>query len=197
MEPTDYIVHRANSAVNTTTAREQVAYFAMHGFTRLEIDIYAISEKAYKFCHPLDAAHVHDIHTLDDGYLLSLVEEFPHITWLVDLKCLDLPKAPESMLRMLVDTFGKSAMFIASQKEILEYAYSLGSRTVRYFRDDTTPLSFEPDFHIYDAPFEPIENSETVIIYCSTFDQALPYQTKGFTNIMLDANLFISSQAKV
>ena len=118
MTQQDLIIHRGNSPYNRPTPIEQVEYYIGAGFRKIEIDIYALSEAEYKFCHPLDAQRVNEIHKLNDGYLKVLVEKHPNVEW-------------------LVDSFGKAALFIAAQKKILEFMHQQNMRTAQYFRDDS------------------------------------------------------------
>lgn len=87
----------------------------------MEIDIYAIAQTAFKFCHALDREKVDEVHDLTDGFLPQVVNRFPGVEWFVDLKCLDLDSAPKEMMQYLVDSFGKPSIFISAQQEVLGF----------------------------------------------------------------------------
>jgi hypothetical protein len=191
----DLVVHRGNSLVNMLSPIKQVGYYVDAGFKKIEIDIYAISESTYKFCHPMDSNNVTETHNLYDGFLNDLVKQYPpHTEWYVDLKCLDLDNAPRVMMQYIADTFGKSAVFTAAQHEILDFMYQRGMCTAQYFKDGIDPrLDHEPDFYIQSASGDLSDQKRKTIVYCPTAASALSYLSEGFAGGMVDGRLLITS----
>lgn len=188
------IVHRGNSPVNTTGPLEQVSYYVAAGFKKIEIDIYAVSETSYKFCHPLDNDKVDEIHTINDGYLEKIPENFPEVEWYIDLKCLDLDKVPLSLLRYLMDAFDNKGVITAVQPEILKFAHKANRKTAQCFKNDFSPnLGYTPDlFVLNDAEIKRFQKKNTVI-YCQDQKIALKYIEDGYAGAMVDGNKLITA----
>lgn len=186
------IVHRGNSPLNKKTPVEQVEQYIAAGYSKIEIDIYAISESTYKFCHPLDGSVVDEIYDIKDGFVESLVKNYPSIEWLVDLKCLDLNSTPILMMQYLSDTIGDSAIFIAAQKEILEFMSKKGRRIGQYFNSNTRPsFSREPDLYIQNASESMVYPHHRTIVHCQDVADSLDYLSRGFAGGMVDGYLLI------
>lgn len=191
MSITDIIVHRGNSPVNKTGPLEQVNYYVDAGFKKIEIDVYATSETAYKFCHPLDRDKVNEVHGILDGFL-EIVERDPGVEWYVDLKCLDLDKVPLKLLRYLTDVFGSTGIITAAQPEILEYAHKQNRKTGQYFKDNiSSKLHYEPNFFIQNNSDTKSYEKEKTIIYCTDSKAALNYLDEGYAGAMVDGNKLI------
>jgi hypothetical protein len=172
-----------------STPLEQIGSYVDDGYTRIEIDIYALSETTYKFCHPLDRERVDEIHDLDEDYLKDLVKAYPQVEWLVDLKCLDLGKAPLAMMQHIADSFGGSAVVVADQTEILEFMHDRGMRTCQYFRDGVQKeVNFIPNFFIQN-PSDNVNHHSKTILFCSSLEQVSEQQDKNFAGLMVDGNL--------
>ena len=191
----DLILHRANSPVNMPSPLEQVDYYVRDGYNKLEIDIYAVAENVYKFCHPLDREKVTETHDLNDTFLAELVAKYPDVEWMVDLKCLDLDKVPMDMVRHLVDTFNETAIFTAAQREILEYAHENGKRTALYFKKSVdSQLNYEPDFYMHLATQELNYPTEKTIVFCLSLEEAEKYLGDNHAGVMADGHWTINSQ---
>lgn len=194
MNITEIIVHRGNSPVNTTEPLEQVSYYVNAGFKKIEIDIYAISETRYKFCHPLDREGVNEVYDIHDGFLENLIKQLPEVEWYVDLKCLDLEGVPLELLHYLTDVFGKNSIIIAAQHEILEFAHKVGRKTAQYFKDSLNDnLDYSPDLFIQNDSDTKTYQKENTIIHCPDSKAALSYLTEGYAGVMVDGNKLISN----
>ena len=194
MRISDIIVHRGNSPVNTNSPLEQVGFYADAGFTKIEIDIYVITELTYKFCHPLDAGRIEEVYGLDDIFLNQLVEKYPNVEWYVDLKCLDLGGVPREMMQHLVDVFGTLAIFTAAQHEILEFMYKAGMRTGQYFKPSISQeLDYKPNLYIQDDGNMLQYPRQETIVYCHDLRIATDYINKGFRGVMIDGDVLIET----
>lgn len=192
MTTPDYIVHRANSPQNTKTPVDQVAYYIGLGFSKVEIDIYAITQTTYKFCHPIDKDKVAEVHDIHDGFLRELVTKFPRALWFVDLKCLDLEETPTDMIDYIIEAFGSSGIFISAQREILDYIHHQGIQTGQYFRaHEDVKLDFEPDFYLK-STVEGLCYPKQKTVFCSKdLATAKEHLADGFAGIMVDGDLLI------
>ena len=189
MNKTEIIVHRGNSPVNTNGPLEQVKYYAKAGFNKIEIDIYALSETTYKFCHPLDRDKIDEAHSIGDGFLEEVVKQLPDVEWYVDLKCLDLDEVPTRLLQYLVDVFGNSGVITAAQSEILEFAHKAKRRTAQYFKDNISPsLDFDPDLFVQNHSDDKTFQKTNTMVYCPDPDVALEYLEEGYVAAMVDGN---------
>lgn len=193
MNITEIIVHRGNSPVNRSGPLEQVLCYADAGFRKIEIDIYAVSETTYKFCHPLDRDNVNEIHGIDDGFLEKMVEQLPDVEWYVDLKCLDLDRVPMRLLQHLINVLGDSGIITAAQAEIVEYAHSRNQKTAQYFKDNTpSKLNYEPEFFVQNDSDAKLYPKDKTIIYCLDPKAALNYLEEGYAGAMVDGSKLIS-----
>lgn len=187
MSITDIIVHRANSPASKTDPLSQLIYYAENGFRKLEIDIYAVSDTQYKFCHPLDRDRIDEMHHIDDGFLEHVAKQLPDVEWYLDLKCLDLDAVPLEFLQYLADAFGNAGIFIAAQPQILEFAHQAHHRTAQYFKHDTSRnLTFVPDVFIQDDAENKSYPKEKTIVYCPDSTAALAYLHDGYGGAMVD-----------
>ena len=192
MNTAEIIVHRGNSPVNTADPFDQVSYYAEQGFQKIEVDIYAISETTFKFCHPVDADRIASTHTLHDGFLEKLVAKFPNIMWFVDLKCLDLDNIPMELLQFLVGTFKDTDVFTAAQHEILELAHSANHPTAQYFKDNTeSTLNYTPEFFILDDRQDKTLQQSKTLVFCPDSTTALTYIADGFAGAIVDGDKLI------
>ena len=187
------IVHRANSPLSGITPEEQVSIYYSEGFRKIEIDVYAVSEFTYKFCHPLDKEKITKVYNFDDNFLFNFVKKLPGVEWYVDLKCLDLESVPLEMLEHLANVFGGSSIFIAAQKEILEFINKNDLLTGQYFKEGiSSDLGFEPDSYIIDeGDIVDYPNSKTIIFTKehTNIDNLLE---EGYKLVMIDGAKLLS-----
>lgn len=189
---TNFVVHRGNSPVNRPTPIQQVEYYVGQGFKTIEVDIYVTTENTFKFCHPLDAQRINEVNHVDDSFITDFATRFPGIKWLVDLKCLDLDRAPERLMDQLIAALGRNAVFISAQDDILEYAHTAGSATGQYFRSEEAPgLTYQPDYYLYPSTEQRDVPLDRTILFCGSLFEAQQLQSEQYAGLMLDGNLLI------
>lgn len=192
MSITNIIVHRGNSPIGNIGPLEQVNIYANAGFKKIEIDIYATSERTYRFCHPLDRDKVTEVHGIDDGFIEIMIKQLPDVEWYVDLKCLDLDKVPLKLLQYLIDASNDSGIITAAQAEIIEYAHSRNQKTAQYFKDNTpSNLNYEPEFFVQNDSNAKLYPKDKTIIYCADPIMALGCLEEGYAGAMVDGSKLI------
>jgi|GEM_PF-2935559 len=186
----DVFLHRANSPRGTNTPVMQLEQYVDAGFYRFEVDVYTPTDTTYKFCHALDTDKVINTHEIGDGYLESVVQRFPQVEWLVDLKCLHLPEAPKELMEYLTRAFGNAAIYIGVRQHILECYRELGVKTGQYFYDNEEPpqLSFEPDYYFQSIDKDLIFPANKTIYSCKTFARAAEFLDSNFSYLVVESS---------
>jgi len=143
----------------------------------------------YKFCHPLEAPSIDEVHVLGDGFLEQVAKVGENTDLIVDFKCLDVEAFPEDMLAAILNAFGARAIYSAAQPEILEPAHRLGARTLQYFREGIdSSLSFTPTFYVAKYGEETDLPREKTILYCPSAEIAFSAHKEGYGGVMVDGD---------